>query len=319
MAQTTTESSDTASKLAADIIIAWLHNPNVQPGIEDVPHLLKSVLSTFAASPAAGPATALMQDAPAAPSSAPAAPKAAPVRTKAKAKPDRKAQALPETQGAPPPTTRRALKLPGLIGSLQPKKEAPTEATQQSVPLIADTKEASSPSDEPKATKPQRKTRQPAGKATAAPDALTAPAPSTETRAAEKAPRAGRKASAAPATKAKAEPKGKAASPQAASAPAPKADEAAPTQSGATAPAGQAATSAIAKKPRRATPRRMARATETATPAVSDPTGSPETPLDAKATAPKSAAAKRAAHAAAVTSGEPSKPRRSKLKLRLPA
>jgi hypothetical protein len=47
MADNILNNADSPSKLATDITIAWLQNPNVQPGVADVSDLLKTVLAAL--------------------------------------------------------------------------------------------------------------------------------------------------------------------------------------------------------------------------------------------------------------------------------
>lgn len=47
MADNILNNADSPSKLATHITIAWLQNPNVQPGVADVSDLLKTVLAAL--------------------------------------------------------------------------------------------------------------------------------------------------------------------------------------------------------------------------------------------------------------------------------
>ncbi|MDE1915338.1 MAG: hypothetical protein KGJ57_10585 [Sphingomonadales bacterium] len=122
MADNTSDRSDTSSKLAADITIAWLQNPNVNPGVVDVSRLLQSVLSTFNDRPTDLTGAVVKSAAKAAASkiavTVPTS-KLAPARTKIAKKPTQKTsaggKAAKESAKGPVPTPQGGIEVPIVV------------------------------------------------------------------------------------------------------------------------------------------------------------------------------------------------------------
>lgn len=145
MADKTPDNADSPSKLATDITIAWLQNPNVQPDVADVSNLLKTVLAALDSNSRGA---------------------AAPV------------EPIPQSETAPPKAQGKPVK-----GKTGTKATPPKTSVPASDPVTAEATQSSTGTSDnsPKAARPARTDRKPKASGLALLKGLSAPATAAST------------------------------------------------------------------------------------------------------------------------------------------